>query len=370
MRTPTHRLLPFALLLGAASLPAQGFWESSLRLAPQFTSYKFGTPLNEKVSSFRLPMFYVLPVLPALTVDVGTAFATAKVETQTLGLSGTTTTSTSEISGLTDTQIRANYAFGQDFLVVTAGVNLPTGSATVDAEKINAATRIGSDFLMFPISGFGSGLGFTGGVALAKPMGAWNVGFGTSVRYSSEYEPFRDASGTSTKFTPGPEYRARLGADLPYGTGRMSFGVTYSNFGDDQSNLGTFASKSGDRIVGQFAMNNSMRDNVDYSFVIWNMYRTEGTLINGSPSPVGNITNALLGFGVRAMGSTSLEPSIEARVWTQEKAKTSFLTNIGLRLSIPRGRFMVVPGFGFSLGAMEGASLTGFRGTLGMRLGG
>jgi hypothetical protein len=364
----THRLIPFALLLGAATLPAQGFWDSSIRLAPQYTSYQLKSPLNEKISSFSLPVFYVLPVFSALTVDVGTAFATATVETQSLGSSGTTTTSTSEISGITDTQVRANYAFGQDFIVLTAGVNVPTGSATVDVEKINAATRIGSDFLMFPISGFGSGLGFTGGLALAKPLGMWNVGFGTSVRYSSEYEPFRDATGTSTKFTPGPEYRARLGADMPYGTGRMSFGVTYSSFGDDQSDFGTFS--SGDRIIGQFTMNNSMKNDVDYSFVLWNLYRTAGTLINGSESPVGNITNAMLSFGVRAPGNTSLEPSIETRVWTQENAKTSFLSTFGLRLSINRGRVMVVPGFGFSMGAMEGASLTGLRGTLGMRIGG
>lgn len=364
----THRLLPFALLLGAASLPAQGFWESSLRLAPQFTSYSLKSPLNEKISSLSLPVFYVLPVTSALTVDVGTAFATATVETQSLGLSGTTTTSTSEISGLTDTQIRANYAFGQDFVVLTAGVNVPTGSATVDADQINAATRIGSDFLMFPISGFGSGFGFTGGLAMAKPVGMWNVGFGTSVRVSSEYEPFKDATGTSTKFTPGPEYRARLGADMPYGTGRMSFGVTYSSFGDDQSDFGTFS--SGDRIIGQFAMNSSMKNNVDYAFVLWNMYRTAGTLIDGSESPVGNITNAMMSFGVRAPANMSLEPSIEARLWTQEAAKTSFMSTFGLRLAIPRNGFLIVPGFGFSIGAMEGASLSGFRGTLGMRFGG
>ena len=363
-----HRFVPLALLLGAASVQAQGFWESSLRVAPQFHSYTLKSPLNEKISSLSVPVFYVLPILPALTVDVGTAFAMAKVETQNIGLSGTTTTSTSEISGLTDTQIRANYAFGQDFIVLTAGANLPTGSATVDADQINAATRIGSDFLMFPISGFGSGLGFTGGVAMAKPVGSWNVGFGTSVRYSSEFEPFRDATGTATKFTPGPEYRARLGADMPYGTGRMSFGVTYSSFGDDQSDFGTFS--SGDRIIGQFALNNSMKENVDYTFVLWNLYRTAGTLINGSESPVGNITNAMLSFGVRAPGNTSLEPSIETRLWTQEAAKTSFMSTFGLRLTIPRGRIMVVPGVGFSMGTMEGATLTGFRGTLGMRIGG
>src|SRR5688572_916575 len=141
-----HRLVPLTLLLGATSLQAQGFWDSSLRLAPQFHSYTLKSPLNEKISSFSLPLFYVLPITSALTVDVGTAFAMANVETQNPGLSGGTTTSTSEISGLTDTQIRANYAFGQDFIVLTVGANLPTGSATVDADQINAATRIGSDF--------------------------------------------------------------------------------------------------------------------------------------------------------------------------------------------------------------------------------
>ena len=74
----------------------------------------------------------------------------------------------SELSGLTDTQVRANYTFGQDLVVLTAGVNLPTGSSTVAAEELEAASLIGSDFLTFPISGFGSGLGFTGGVAFAR----------------------------------------------------------------------------------------------------------------------------------------------------------------------------------------------------------
>ena len=97
-------------------------------------------------------------------------------------------------------------------------------AATIDAEELEAATRIGSDFLLFPISGFGSGFGVTGGVAVARPLGTWNVGFGASVRHSSEYEPFRDASGTPFTFQPGPEYRARLGIDHPLGTGQIALG--------------------------------------------------------------------------------------------------------------------------------------------------
>jgi hypothetical protein len=363
-----RRILPLALLLSAGSLPAQSLiWDSSVRLAPQFHSYDIKSPFNEKISEFSFPFFVVMPVLPALSVDVGTAFAMARLERTTLDASGNRTTTTSELSGPTDTQVRANYTFGQDVLVLTAGVNLPTGSATVTPEELDAATRIGSDFLTFPISGFGSGLGFTGGVAVARPVGMWNVGFGGSVRQSTKYEPFRDAQGNTLEFTPGPEYRARLGADRPFGTGRMSFGLTFSKFGDDKSNITSFS--SGDRYVGQFAINNSLNSTVDYSFVLWNLYRTSGTLINQDRSPWGNITNAMMIFGLRGPADVGIEPNIETRVWTQEGSKTSFLGTLGMRFYVNRGSWAIVPGFGFTLGAMESATLTGFRGTLGMRLG-
>lgn len=363
-----RRLIPLALLLSASALPAQSFWDSSVRLAPAFHSYDIKAPFNEKISEFSLPFAVVIPVLPALTVDVGTAFAMARFERTSLDASGNRTKTTSELSGLTDTQVRANYALGQEFVVLTAGVNLPTGSATVEGAELAAATRIGSDFLTFPISGFGSGFGVTGGVAVARPMGAWNLGFGGSMRQSSEYTPFKDASGTELKFQPGPEYRARLGADRPYGTGRISFGLTFSKFGDDKANSATF--NSGDRYIGQFSLSNSFANGIDYSFVMWNLFRTNGTLIDSSASPSGNITNALMAFGIRAPGDVGVEPSIETRLWTQEGSKTSFLSTLGMRFYVNRGRWAVVPGFGFSLGTMESATLTGFRASLGMRFGG
>lgn len=362
-----RRFIPLALLFGAGALPAQSFWDSSVRLAPTFQSYDVKVPFSEKISQFSVPLFATIPVLPSLSIDVGTAFATATLERETVDGSNNPVTVRSEMSGLTDTQIRANYTFGQDFVVLTLGVNAPTGSATVDADELEAATRIGSDFLMFPISGFGSGLGVTGGVAVARPLGNWNVGFGASIRHSSEYEPFRDASGTAFKFQPGPEYRARLGIDHPFGTGQISVGFTFSQYGDDKSNALTF--NSGNRYIGQFSMSNSLRQNVDYSFVVWNMFRTSGTLINQSASPSGNITNALIGFAVRAAGNVSVEPSIETRVWTQDGSKTSYLGTFGTRVAVNRGAWAIVPGVGFTIGAMEAATLTGLRGTLGIRLG-
>ena len=365
-----RRSLVIALTFSASTLSAQTsqmFANSSARLAPAFTSYEIKTPFNEKISEFSVPFVFAIPVLQQLTFDVGTAYASATHERTTI--SGTTKTTTkSQLSGLTDTQVRANYSFGQDVVVVTAGVNIPTGSATVTPEKLEAATRIGSDFLTFPISGFGSGFGFTGGVAAAKPMGEWNVGVGASVRQSSEYEPFKDATGVATKYTPGMEIRARLGADRPYGAGRMSFGLTYSKFGDDKANATTF--NSGDRYIAQFSMSNRFAGGVDYSLAVWNLYRTAGTLIDQSASPWGNITNGLLAFGIRGPADIGIEPSVETRLWTEKGSKTSALATLGMRFYVTKGLMSIVPGFGIALGTLDAATVTGFRASLGMRLGG
>ena len=74
-----RRSLPLALLFAAASaapLHAQSFWNSQVRTGPQFYSYDIKAPFNEKISQVAFPVFFVVPVLPQLTVDIGTAFAT------------------------------------------------------------------------------------------------------------------------------------------------------------------------------------------------------------------------------------------------------------------------------------------------------
>ena len=355
-----------ALSLGASPLAAQGIWDTQVRVGPQFVSYQLSAPVNETISQFAVPIFASVPVLPSLSIDVGTAFAMTRFERTSL--SGTTpTTVTSELNGLTDTQLRAIYTIGQDVLVLTAGLNLPTGSATIAPEELAAATVIGSDFLTFPVSGLGSGLGMTGGFAFARPLGSWNFGFGASMRYAGEYEPFQDASGTPTRFQPGPEYRVRTGVDHPFGTGRIAFGMTYSKFGDDKANAATY--NTGDRYVGTFSMNNSLANGADWALTVWNLFRTSGTLIDQSTSPSANVTNASLAFGIRAPADMVVEPSLEARVRTAGGSGASFLGSVGTRLVVNRGGWAIVPGFGFAVGTMESATLTGLRGSLAIRLG-
>jgi hypothetical protein len=341
------------LLFAADSALSAQSSEISARVAPQYHSYTIDAPSNTKIGEFSIPLFVVVPVTPALTFDLGTAYAHARVEQTALGKS-----TTSSIAGLTDTQIRANYVLGNDFVVLTAGVNLPTGQSRVTTGQLTAASLVGSDFLGFPISNMGTGLGETGGIAVARPVGDWSVGAGFSMRRTEEYDPF-DVGGTTFRYQPGNEYRARVGADRAVGTGRATFGFTYSTFGNDE--LAGSVYNTGNRYISQATYNNDVGPG-RIGVVTWNLFRTAGTLADSSFLGHENISNAALSYGIH-IGSALFEPNVETRVWVQEGASTSLAATIGVRAELDAGRFAVLPGIGYSLGRVAAQDATGLRTT-------
>jgi hypothetical protein len=363
-----RRLLSLGLIAAATSLPAQSIFDVGVRVAPQFHSYDIKSPSNTKISEFAVPMFVMLPITSSLNVDVGTSYARAQVDQTT---NGQKTTST--ISGLTDTQIRANYTLGSDMVVLTAGVNIPTGQSTVTAPQLLAAGLIGSDFLSFPISNMGTGFGGTGGVAFARPVGEWNVGLGLSMRRASEYEPFDAGGDAALHYQPGNEYRVRGGIDRSFGSGRVNLGLTYSTFGND--NLAGSIYNTGNRWVTQLGLSNTYGPGT-LVFTGWNLFREAGTLADSSFLGHENLTNAALSYGV-TIGGAVIEPNVEGRLWTQSGgAPTSVLTTLGVRSQINVMGFTMLPSVGFSLGRLAAqdngvnttANLTGLHGTLAIRL--
>jgi hypothetical protein len=366
-----RRFAPIALMCAATTLGAQSISDIGARTAPQFHSYKIDAPTNLTISEFSIPLFVNIPFTPRFGIDVGTSFANARVE-QT----GGTTKTTSEISGLTDTQIRANLVLGNDFVILTGGVNLPTGQSLVAPDQQAAASLIGSDFLMFPISNMGTGLGGTGGIAIAQPVGSWNLGFGLSMRQSAEYEPFGAVAGTAAlRYQPGAEYRGRIGLEHPVGTGRFLVGLTYSKFGDDD--LGGSVYNTGDRYFAQVDFNNTVGPG-KLSVTGWNLFRTKGTLVGGDTLEHENIMSGALAYGIPVGSYTVIEPNVEARSWSQVGASSSYMGTFGVRMQIGAGAFSILPSGGFSVGqvaaadAVSGtnttASLTGFHATLAIRL--
>lgn len=348
------------ITLAPAALIAQSDFSIAARLAPQFHSYKVGGTTDLTVSEMAVPLYVIVPVTQRLTFDLGTSFAQSQVKQNG---------ATSTISGLTDTQLRGNLSLGNDFVVLTAGVNLPTGKSEVPADQIAAAGLIGSDFLSFPISNMGSGFGGTGGIAIARPLGSWSVGLGASVRHTAGYKPFE--STDVLQYRPGNEYRARVGIDHPLGTGRFTFGFTYLTFGNDD--LAGSVYNTGDRYLTEINLDNSVGAG-RLSFSGWNLFRAKGTIVDGSVLDHENISSGELAYSIPA-GSATIEPSVEGRMWSQVNASASYFGTIGLAAQFGSGTFSVVPSVGYTAGtiatpaaASSTATLTGFRGMLTIRI--
>lgn len=338
-----------ALVLSASPMAAQGVSETALLTQPTFAGLTFGEGTGKRtVTQFSLPIAVILPFGERFGVDISTAFATSTAQ----GTGG----DESAISGLTDTQIRANYTFASQQMLLTLGVNLPTGQYAVTEEQQQAAGQIGNDFLYFPISSMGNGLAATGGIAYAKPLGTWNLGFGASARKSTEFAAFATTT-SDVRFTPADEYRLQLNVDRPVRDGQLSLGLTYSAFGQDIADSTTYS--TGDRIIGSagwaFPL---MGTNVYISG--WNLYRLAGQQLGGDAPPenVFNVSGSV-SFDV---GNVVVQPSVETRLWQVDGNRAGNQVNFGARVRVPLGTVLVIPQVSYTLGNLyslvDGAATT------------
>ena len=349
-----------ALAIAPQAASAQALLDRAIRLGPQFVSYKLGG-IDTRISELAIPIAIVMPISSRFNMDIATAYASSEV----------TSGSTKEtIQGTTDTQLRANYTVGSDFIVLTAGLNLPTGQATVGEDQLRAAGYIGNDFFSFPISSLGSGFATTGGLAIARPFGSWNVGFGASMRHSAAYDAF-EVGSDKVNFQPGDEYRARFGVDRAIRSGRAALGATYSTFGDDADGQSTYS--TGDRLVLQGAYSAPVRG-MDLFISGWNLSRFPGQRAGGIDVPGETISNLAVSAGFHAMGTT-LEPNIEVRNWFAGGERAGTMALIGMRTRFSLGAISAYPGVSFATGSLvlpgtgsnSSAAITGYRATLTMR---
>jgi len=356
-----------AALLAASPLAAgaQGVSDGALASIPQYVSLKIGTGAAARtVSQFTVPFIAVVPFGPRFNIDVATAYASSDVQVDGA--------SVSSITGLTDTQVRANLTLGNDAVVFTVGANLPTGQYKIDEDKADAAGQIGNDFLIFPISSYGSGLSTTGGVAFARSLGTWNLGIAGSFRKSTEFDAFQAATDTgkaTLTFTPADEVRARIGVDRDIGSGRLALGVTFSTFGNDVMANTSYA--TGDRYIGQASLYMPL-GTTDLYISSWGLYRAKGQQFGGVANPE-TVANAAVSLGFHT-GNLVIEPSLEGRNWQVDGVKAGLLGSGGVRLRWAAGPITFIPAATYQAGKLysttDGSSLdvTGWRASVTLRV--
>lgn len=344
----------------SATLQAQGLFPETTAIGGvTLRQYDYEDGFGvDYVRQLAFPIGVVLPLGQRFSVDIGTYYATTFV-----GIGG----SHESFQDLTDTQVRGTYVFGNDAVVASVMLNLPTGPETTTLQSFGVAASSASNFLLFPVNTYGSGFSLTPGLAGAVTAGDWNLGLAASVRWSAEYQPFSGSANSNVKYQPGVETRIRAGVDRLIGQGRLALGATYSTFANDEltgSGAGGSTFDPGNRILvdGEFSTRAGAGTIALYA---WNYHRS------GSGSATGGKENVFTAglSGSWGLGANArLEPLVEGRFWSPEDGNGK-LVGIGsaLRYQVTPS-LTLVPSARVDVGSVETPTSNGTKSVLGWEL--
>ena len=181
-------------------------------------------------------------------------------------------------------------------MVLTGGVNLPTGKSSVTLDQLAAAGRIGSDFLAFPDLEHGHGARRSRAAsAVARPLGDWSIGAASVGPALARVRAVRRAGRDLPLSARQRGARAARRRPPARATGRLALGVTYSAFGRDDA--GGSAYNTGDRVIAQSASSPARVGAHDYTVAAYNVFRAPGNYASGDRAGRENIANSFSPLG-------------------------------------------------------------------------
>jgi hypothetical protein len=178
--------------------------------------------LGESLTQMALPMNVTVPVLQYLTLDA-----------QIAGIH--TEMSNDEFELLGDSQIRATGILPGEWLMLTAGVNMPTGQSRLPRDERDLALLVAKNTLAMPYTTFGQGWKANFGLAAAQRVHPKLIlSLGLSGIYTHDYRPW---TGLDDVWNPGDEYSVFAGLDYRPGLwSRFSFDVGVTHYRPDKLN--------------------------------------------------------------------------------------------------------------------------------------
>lgn len=199
--------------------------------------------LVESAFQFSVPITLTAPVGDRWSVDLSTGYAAGRVNLA--GNDSALNVARYSLSGLTDLRLRATGKLSEA-VIVTVGLNLPTGKADLDEEEFNALRVLAAPALSFQVPSLGTGFAGTGGVVLARQLGAWAWALGASYEVRGGYSPGAVASGLFIDgFNPSDAFRVSLGADRLIGPHGMTVGLSADFYTKDRLTAGSVIEPGG-----------------------------------------------------------------------------------------------------------------------------
>lgn len=188
----------------------------------------------KSVAQVNTPVSLAVPLGTAFTVDVGAYYSAVWMRYEpATGSDGVPRTAT--LAGPSDVRVRATGRLFNDALVLTAGVNGPTGQTQLGSEGLTVLRASAAPALGLSAPPVGSGTSATAGIVMAREILGWAVAVGASFEHRGTYQPVASltAGVPSADFQPGDVKRASIGLEKILGKHRLSLTGAYDQFGLD-----------------------------------------------------------------------------------------------------------------------------------------
>lgn len=185
----------------------------------------------KSIQQIAVPVSVAIPIGTAWTVDLQSAWSSSQLTyTNANGVERT-----AKLSGPTDVRLRATGRLFNDGLVLTAGVNAPTGKTELTANELTVLRAAAAPALGLGAPPVGAGPSGTMGMVVAREIGGWAVALGASYEMRGTYQPIAAISAgvPSTDFEPGSVVRGSLGLERLVGAHRLSITGAVDVYSDD-----------------------------------------------------------------------------------------------------------------------------------------
>jgi hypothetical protein len=338
-------------------------------VAPIYQRWSFGDPIVQDsgrvttVSQLAVPFSLRFPLSERWSGDVSGAVARSTVEGDSQQWS---------LGGLTDLRLRAVGRLRGDNLLLTVGVNLPTGQVELDGDELRALQFVAAPTLGMAVPVFGGGLGGTVGlVAAGQAAGGWAYALGASLEQRTRFtaaELTVAGNSTATDVRPGQAVHLSFGADGLVAGGRLSLFAIGDLFGDDQLRVRTspFTAEESSYRLGP-----AVTSGARYEFpttrlrsltaAVTNRYRTkykdaDGHPVDGSSGDAFDATvSAVTGTVDRPGLLLALRGRFDTGLASDDRlvsaASRIFGATVGV--AIPRGRYTATPSLRASFGTID-----------------
>lgn len=189
------------------------------------------TGQKRDLTQWYFPVWGFIPIAESWELHVSSASAATQSDSAGTDVS---------ITGLNDTRVSVLHSLLDNRLLLGAGLNLPTGKSTLDADQSGLGQLLTSEFLNLPSKLYGEGFGLYLETAYSEQIERMMFGVGAGILINGSYSPTEDIESYNpgNRFTVAANAAYRHNLGTAYGYFRHNYFATSTQDGSDIYKIG------------------------------------------------------------------------------------------------------------------------------------